>query len=158
MAKAPARIVDGEQIVQARIRGYSVRRIAREFDLAVDDVNDTLDAFATATLDKNLRRSTLALELERLDRITAVFQAKAEAGDVQSALLVTKIAERRGVLLGLACAPQGAAAPPPVIEVVAGKPKQTSTDRIKAALDRISGTNPDQDVQEAGQSPSSPTQ
>jgi hypothetical protein len=84
------------------VRGQSVRAIARKFRCTVDDVHDVLDKFGKITLTARLRTHTLALELERLDDLTAVFESKAGEGDVASAHLVSKIIERRCILLGLA--------------------------------------------------------
>ena len=58
-------------------------------------VNDVLYKFATQTITQKLRTHTLALELERLDKMQQVFERQARAGDVQSAHLVTKLIERR---------------------------------------------------------------
>jgi hypothetical protein len=125
--------IDSEQIIQARIRGESVRSIARRLGCTIDDVNDVLDRFASTTLTDKLRMHTLALELERLDGLQEVFEQQAKAGDVQSALLVTKLIERRSVMLGLAAPPR---TDNHIIEH-ARPPAMTSTERIRAAIDRL---------------------
>jgi len=126
--------IDGEAIIQARIRGESARHIAKRLGCTLDDINDVLDRFAAATITNKLRTHTLALELARLDELTHVFEKQAKAGDPQSGLLVTKIIERRCLLLGIAAPPR--AAPQVDLEI---KPAITSTERIKAAIDRIRG-------------------
>src|SRR5262249_8158979 len=73
---------------------------------SVADINDVLDRFAHVTISANLRTHTLALELERLDKLQQSFEQQAHAGDVQSAMLVTKIIERRCIMLGLSAPPR----------------------------------------------------
>jgi hypothetical protein len=77
-----------------------------------------------------LRKRSLRLELERLDQLMEVFYRRAvNDGDVQSGLLVTKIIERRCVVLGLST-PQQA-----VLQIVDNAtPKETTTDRIERML------------------------
>ena len=127
-------ILDGEDIVQARIRGESVRSIAKRFSCSLAEVKKILDRFAETVIDDNTRKHTLALELARLDELQSVFHDRALAGDVHCGALVAKIIERRCTMLGLYTPP---AATLQVIE--AEGPKETSTDRIRAALDRIRG-------------------
>ena len=125
--------IDYEDIIEARVRGESVRSIAKRLGSTVDDVNDVLDQFASKTITAILRVHTLALELERLDGLQETFERLAKQGDVQSALLITRIIERRCILLGLSA--------PPRVEVIEmqirAAPAQTSTERIRAAIDRI---------------------
>jgi hypothetical protein len=127
-------ILDGEDIVQARIRGESVRSIAKRLSCTLAEVNKVLDRFAETTIDEKTRKHTLALELARLDELQTVFHDRALAGDVHCGALVAKIIERRCTMLGLYTPP---AATLQVIEAEA--PKETSTDRICAAIDRIRG-------------------
>ena len=127
-------ILDGEDIVQARIRGESVRSIAKRFSCSLAEVKKILDRFAETVIDDNTRKHTLALELARLDELQSVFHDRALAGDVHCGALVAKIIERRCTMLGLYTPP---AATLQVIEAEA--PKETSTDRICAAIDRIRG-------------------
>src|SRR5262244_2687287 len=85
--------------------------------------------------DQFLRR-TLALELIELDQLQQAFRDKAlEDRDVGSGLLLLKVAERRATLLGMN-APQGHA-----VQIIQHEPAaaQTSTDKIRAAIDRIRG-------------------
>src|SRR5262249_40594030 len=84
-----------------RVQGESVRSISKRLGCSVDDIHDVLDRFAKVAISANLRVHTLALELERLDRLQRTFERQAEAGDIQSAMLVTKIIERRCIMLGI---------------------------------------------------------
>src|SRR5262249_53793042 len=79
-------------------------------------------------------RRTLALELMRLDQLEMAFEDKAlKDKDVSSGALLVKIAERRQILLGLA-APVGHAV---MIHSEPPEQRMTSTERIRAAIDRI---------------------
>jgi hypothetical protein len=127
-----------DQIIQHRINGRSVRAIARIHGCAVSEVNAVIDRFAEATIDDKIRKHTLALELARLDELQETFYARALEGDVQCGALITKIIERRCTMLGL-YAPQTATLQ--VIEAQA--PRETSTDKISALIERIRGKTRD---------------
>src|SRR5262249_54828826 len=94
-------ILDGEDIVQARIRGEGVRSIAKRLSCTLAEVHKVLDRFAETTIDEKTRKHTLALELARLDELLTVFHDRALAGDVHCGALVAKIIERRCTMLGL---------------------------------------------------------
>ena len=132
-------ILDGEEIVEARIRGESVRSIAKRFCCTLKEVKQVLDRFAEMTIDESTRKHTLALELARLDELQRVFGARALDGDVQSGALVAKIIERRCTMLGLYTPP---AATLQVIEAQA--PKESSTDRIERVLNQLCGKPADE--------------
>ena len=100
----------------------------------------TLDRFTETTIDDKVRRHTLALELARLDELQETFYARALEGDVQCGALITKIIERRCTMLGL-YTPQIATLQ--VIEAEA--PRETSTDKISALIERIRGKTRDDD-------------
>lgn len=53
------------------------------------------------TITERIREYTLTLELARLDELQQVFYERAKEGDVSAGALVTKIIERRGLILGL---------------------------------------------------------
>jgi hypothetical protein len=85
-----------------------------------------------STIIDKTRKHTLALELSRLDDLPEVFYARALEGAVQCGALVTKILERRCVMLGLHT-PQTA-----VLQIVdEARPKETSNDRIERALNAL---------------------
>jgi len=71
-------------------------------------------------------------ELARLDELQETFYARALEGDVACGALITKIIERRCVILGL-YTPQTATLQ--IIEAEA--PRETSIERIRSAIDRI---------------------
>jgi hypothetical protein len=85
--------------------------------------------------DKYLKRA-LAMQLLQLDELEVAFRNKAIMDrDVAAGVLLVKVAERRATLLGLN-APIGHA-----VAVVQHEPenKPTSTERLRAAIDRIRG-------------------
>ena len=76
------------------------------------------------------------MELIELDQLQQAFRDRAvEDRDVGSGLLLLKVAERRATLLGKN-APQGHA-----VQIIQHEPAaaQTSTEEIRAAIDRIRG-------------------
>ena len=90
--------------------------------------------FTETTIDDKVRKHTLALELARLDELQETFYARALEGDVACGALITKIIERRCVMLGL-YTPQTA-----TLQIIKTEaPRQTSTERLRAAIDRIRG-------------------
>jgi len=97
--------------------------------------------FTETTIDDKTRKHTLALELARLDELQETFYARALEGDVACGALITKIIERRCTMLGL-YTPQTATLQ--VIEAEA--PRETSTERLRAAIDRIRGKTHQDDL------------
>jgi hypothetical protein len=127
-------MADDDLILEKRVHGRAVRRIAREHRTTPAAVDQVLDAYADQALaGKHLRRS-LALQLARLDLILETFLAQAVAGDAASAMVCIKAEERRSTLLGLN-APAASIHSVSVIQEPA--PMPTSTDRIAAAINRI---------------------
>ena len=126
--------MNDDVIIQQRISGRSARAIAKAQGCSVAEVNKALDRFTETTIDDKVRKHTLALELARLDELHETFYARALEGDVACGALITKIIERRCTMLGL-YTPQTATLQ--VIEAEA--PRETSTERLRTAIDRIRG-------------------
>jgi len=116
--------MNDDEVIRQRISGRSARAIAKAQATTVAEVNKALDRFTETTIDDKVRRHTLALELARLDELQETFYARALEGDVACGALITKIIERRCVMLGL-YTPQTATLQ--IIEAAA--PKETSTER-----------------------------
>jgi hypothetical protein len=133
--------MNDEVIIQQRISGRSARAIAKAQGCTLTEVNRVLDRFTETTIDDKTRKHTLALELARLDELQETFYARALEGDVQCGALITKIIERRCTMLGL-YTPQTATLQ--VIEAEA--PRETSTERLRAAIDRIRGKTHQDDL------------
>jgi hypothetical protein len=126
--------MNDDEVIRQRISGRSARAIAKAQATTVAEVNKALDHFTETTIDDKVRRHTLALELARLDELQETFYARALEGDVQCGALVTKIIERRCTMLGL-YTPQTA-----TLQVIEAEvPRETSTERLRAAIDRIRG-------------------
>jgi hypothetical protein len=110
------------------------RRIADDHGCTVEEVHAVLDRHPIEVdRDKYLKRA-LAMQLLQLDELEVAFRDKAIVDrDVASGVLLVKVAERRASLLGLN-APLGHA-----VQVIQHEPenKPSSTDRIRAAIDRI---------------------
>ena len=133
--------MNDDVIIQQRISGRSARAIAKAQGCSVAEVNKALDRFTETTIDDKVRRHTLALELARLDGLQETFYARALEGDVACGALITKIIERRCVMLGL-YTPQTA-----TLQVIEGEaPRETSTERLRAAIDRIRGKTHQDDL------------
>ena len=126
--------MNDDTIIQQRVSGRSARAIARAQGCTLAEVSKVLDRFTETTIDDKTRKHTLALELARLDELQETFYARALEGDVACGALITKIIERRCTMLGL-YTPQTATLQ--VIEAEA--PRETSTERLRAAIDRIRG-------------------
>lgn len=124
-----------ETIVDGRLRGESVRRIARRLNISESEVDEALDIWAHSTITYRTRFTALALELERLDRIQLVIEQQALAtGDLAACMTLIKICERRCILLGLAIPPRQADAQ--VVEAEA-RPAKTSTGRLREVIDQL---------------------
>ena len=132
--------MNDDEIVQQRVSGRSARAIARAQGCTLAEVTRVLDCFTETTIDDKTRKHTLALELARLDELQETFYARALEGDVACGALITKIIERRCVMLGL-YTPQTATLQ--IIEAEA--PRETSTDKISALIERIRGKARDDD-------------
>jgi len=112
------------------------RAIADDNGCTVDEVHALLDRHPIEVdRDKYLKRA-LAMQLLQLDELEVAFRDKAIVDrDVASGILLVKVADRRATLLGLN-APLGHA-----VHVIQHEPesKPTSTERLRAAIDRIRG-------------------
>ena len=133
--------MNDDTIIQQRVSGRSARAIARAQGCTLAEVSKVLDRFTETTIDDKTRKHTLALELARLDELQKTFYARALEGDVACGALITKIIERRCTMLGL-YTPQTATLQ--VIEAEA--PRETSTERLRAAIDRIRGKTHQDDL------------
>ena len=112
------------------------RAIADDNGCTVDEVQAVLDRHPIEVdRDKYLKRA-LAMQLLQLDELEVAFRDKAIVDrDVAAGVLLVKVAERRATLLGLN---------PPIghpVAVVQHEPenKPSSTERLRAAIDRIRG-------------------
>jgi hypothetical protein len=110
------------------------RAIADDNGCTIDEVHAVLDQHPIEVdRDRYLKRA-LAMQLLQLDELEVAFRDKAIVDrDVAAGVLLVKVAERRATLLGLN-APIGHA-----VAVVQHESENnpTSTERLRAAIDRI---------------------
>jgi hypothetical protein len=121
-----------------RLAGTSPRRIAEQLSCTVDQVNASIVRMIGG-VSPELRARTIALELDRLDEMQQGFYVDAlrsrdHKPDADAASIVLRIMERRARLLGLDAPPRGDI---PLNELM--EARQTSTEKIQAALDRLIG-------------------
>jgi hypothetical protein len=140
------------EMFKLRVIGRSWRRIAKQFDCDEATVQRAIDRMLPV-IDTQMRVRMHGLELERLDELTEAVHPLAVKGDLAAMAMDIKISERRSNLAGLD-APQRLDMQ--LVEAAA-KPPETTTDRIRAALDRIAAMRPTNGKgQDSEQSPPSP--
>jgi hypothetical protein len=125
------------RVFRLRLAGTSVRKIAEQLKCTPDEVNASIVRM-TGGVSPDLRARTIQLELERLDEMQQGFYLDSlttneRKGNFDSAVIVLRIMERRARLLGLDV-PVRHDAP---LDDMAGR--QTSTDRIRSVIDRLTG-------------------
>jgi hypothetical protein len=138
-----AMAIDPEVILDALAGGLSVEKAAKQFRVPADDVRKLLKKEIERCRDGDHLREAWALADRRLAAVEVKFfnRAMQGEGDLQSAIVFIKASERRATMNG-ANMPQSH-----VLHVVsAPQETQTSTERIRAAIDRIRGkSKPSQD-------------
>jgi hypothetical protein len=128
-------IVDVDMAMfRLRLAGKSTRMIARELHIAEDKVRETVEKMLTPVTPK-LKANAVELALERFDQYQASQHQAAIEGDRDAIAMCLKIEEQRADLLGTR-APASLRIDPVQLREQA-EPQPTTTDRIRAALDRI---------------------
>jgi hypothetical protein len=112
----------------------ATRAIARELRVAEDKVRETVERMLTPVTPK-LKANAVELALERFDQYQASQHQAAIKGDRDAIAMCLKIEEQRADLLGTR-APASLRIDPVQLREQA-EPQPTTTDRIRAALDRI---------------------
>jgi hypothetical protein len=125
-----------EAIFSARSSGRSIVAIAREFGRSEDEVRSVVAQQVERTFDGQALREAIALENQRLLALSLKYYglAMGDEGDHQAAVIYVKTSERRMAMLG-----GNAPAQYSVHLSHAVAPAVTSTDRLRAALDRLDG-------------------
>jgi hypothetical protein len=124
------------EILNKRALGHSTHRLAREYGLSIKEIHAALDR-AIPKIDAEYARRELGVQLHLLDIMTIPIAEKARTGDPPAVAALMRLAERRSAVLGWDVSPQFRR-DPVVLQVEQAKEHQgTTTDRIKAALDRI---------------------
>jgi hypothetical protein len=84
--------MDEEGVVRARISGQSIEKIARARRVSAAEVHAVLDRYCDRTLNPDVRRHGLAIELARLDRLLeAAAWPKAMGGDLAAIASAEKL-------------------------------------------------------------------
>lgn len=121
-----------QKILRHRIAGFSEYHIAKTEGITVGEVKRILRNYAHGVLDDDCRRNHLALELARIDMLQQQYYAKAMNGDLQAAQFVSKLIERRCVMLGLHT-PQMH-----TLQIIDNTTQRKSTtDRLEAAISAL---------------------
>src|SRR5262245_30075939 len=118
-------------ILQATLDGHSARSLSKQLRCTVGEIHAVLDR-VLPMIDNEERMRHIALDLQRLDQLLAVFLERAiKDKDQPSGMLCVKILERKAALLGLD--------QPTKLDVISITPKQTpdSVDRIREAIERV---------------------
>jgi cytochrome P450 len=87
------------KVLAARLAGVSIRKIGREMKLSDDAVLQSLDR-SLPRLTPELRVRLFREDLQRLDELTTYYWAQARSGNTAAANVVTKLMERRSLMLG----------------------------------------------------------
>jgi hypothetical protein len=142
--------VANEAIFSARSSGRSIVAIAHEFGLSEDAVRSVVAEMVARTYDGQAMREDIALENHRLRAISLKYYGLAMdgAGDHQAAVIYVKCSERRMTMLG-ANAPQAYSVH---LSNDAAPERQTSTDSLRAALERLRARHLAPPLQEPGES------
>jgi hypothetical protein len=129
---------DPEAVLDALAAGLSVEKAAQRFCVPADDVRKILKDEIARCRDGEYLREAWTLADRRLAAVELKFYNKAleGEGDPHAAIVFVKTSERRATLNG-ANMPQAH-----ILQVVNSPPEtQTSTERIRAAIDRIRGSS-----------------
>jgi hypothetical protein len=122
-----------DEIFRARLVGKSIRTLAKRFGLTTGEVAELVESMCQP-VSPAMRRAVLMLDLERLEILGEVFFEKAMAGDVAAAGVSIRLQERRAQLLGLDV--PAASRSDAVVQIAMASP-ETTTDRIRAALEHL---------------------
>ena len=125
-----------DEIIEEAAEGRSIRDIARSAGMTEAAVRAIIDRQAEDALSGPQLRRDLLFEVMRLRALGRKYYEKAmDRGELNAGLLYIKASERLATLLGMN-APQGHA-----VQIIQHEPAtaQTSTDKIRAAIDRIRG-------------------
>jgi hypothetical protein len=117
-------------VLERRLAGLSIRRLAREFKLSEKAVLDSLDR-SLPKLSPELKIRIYREDLQRLEALVAAHWASAATGSQSSTQVILRLLERRASMIG--------ADAPTKIDIVIDQVGQhpTSTDQLLAELDRI---------------------
>jgi hypothetical protein len=123
-----------------RLAGKSTRDIARELRVKEDQVRETVQRMLMP-ITPQLKLTALQEALERFDQYQASQHQAAVKGDREAIAMCLKIEEQRADLLGTRA--PAAVRIDPVQLVELAQPPLNTTERIRAALDRVAAMKAD---------------
>lgn len=128
---------DHDAIIHEAVHGRALRDIARSHDLTVAEVRKIIDQEAALAFSGEQLRREWLLEARRLRELGQKYFGRAMTDDdINCAAIFIKASERLATLTGMN-APIGHAVQ--LIHATAPPAAQTSTEQIRAAIDRIRG-------------------
>jgi hypothetical protein len=116
-----------DRIIEKRLNGASVRSIATMLKVPIARVQSTVNAWAIAMLPAD-RREILALQIGRLERQMEAWTPLSLSGNAKALTGVLKILNQLNLLHGVYQPTQA------IVQLEPPVHRQTSTDRIEAAL------------------------
>lgn len=134
---AAARFERDRKAYKLKLEGHSLIDIAQNLKCEVHEVNASL-ARMFGGVTSEMRTRAIEEELARCDAMYGVFYTRAKTGESEAAIICLRIMERRARLLGL---DRPASDDSALNEAMRGA-QTSSSERIKAALDRIVGKRP----------------
>jgi hypothetical protein len=133
-------ICDFESVVhQMALQGISFREIAKRYKVPIKRVREVIE-LACTPVTAETRGWLLRLELDRCDVFQAAVYEAAANGDPAAIAISLKVMEHRAAIGGLYAAASARVDPAQLVE--AGKPKETSTDKMQRVLDEIAAGRP----------------
>jgi hypothetical protein len=120
------------QVLRLRLAGAADYKIATQLGISENDVRQAMIR-NTGGVTPDARSRMRNMELMRADEIQAAFWVKAMKGDTDAAVICFRASELRSKLFGLFVLPSAPTGN------VTDQPQQTTTDRIRAAVDGLMG-------------------
>lgn len=111
------------------LAGQQPRDIAEELECSIDEVHAS-QLRMSGGVPPDFRARIMHLDLERLDRLHNAFWTAAINGDAEAAKICLRVTDHRDRLLGLYPLPTRE-------QQMDERPRETSTERIRAALAEI---------------------
>lgn len=147
--EAAAQFERDRKVFKLRVAGVATRDIASELNITVEQVHTSI-ARMTGGASPELRMREMLLDLARLDKMLESFLVKStgEEPNAEHAGVALRCLEQRARLLGLYAQPRSGSNEDPLEN---SGPKETSTERLKRALDMVKGTTTTIDAEPVGE-------
>jgi DNA-binding transcriptional MerR regulator len=126
-----------ERIIALRQDGLSVAGIAKRLQIPHQEVHATIPTWSASYFGPNRRPDMLAIVTARLERLYQAHKEKAHKGDTTSAHICLKVCAHLSAMHGLYQPAISAINNVHNSMLIDATPRQTSTDRIEAALNQL---------------------